>query len=141
MINSPYWIHITLHVHYNFHLTHVSENNMKTIIFFGKKLERERLRKIFDICYISLLQNKLLNNLFLCNGMSYYLQKGYLFNPFLVNIPILYPLKTLKNQSFSVAFRGIKLEHWSEMDMYKLLLLSFPFLWKISEQKSIFLAT
>ena len=32
------------------------------------------------------------------------------FNPFLANLPILYPLKTLENQRFSGVFRGYKME-------------------------------
>ena len=30
-----------------------------------------------------------------------------LFNPYLANVPILYPLKTPENQRFSVVFRGV----------------------------------
>ena len=33
----------------------------------------------------------------------------YLFNPFLANIPILYPLKTSENQRFSGVFRDYKM--------------------------------
>ena len=32
-------------------------------------------------------------------------------NTFLVNVPILYPLKTPENQKFSGVFRGYKMEH------------------------------
>ena len=32
------------------------------------------------------------------------------FNPFLTNVPILYPLKTPENQRFSGVFRGYKME-------------------------------
>ena len=31
------------------------------------------------------------------------------FNPFLANVPILYPLKTPENQRFSGVFRGYKM--------------------------------
>ena len=31
------------------------------------------------------------------------------FNPFLANVPILYPLKTPQNQGFSGVFRGYKM--------------------------------
>ena len=31
------------------------------------------------------------------------------FNPFLANVPILYPLKTPENQRFSGVFRGYKI--------------------------------
>ena len=31
-------------------------------------------------------------------------------NPYLANVPILYPLKTPENQSFSDVFRGYKME-------------------------------
>ena len=38
------------------------------------------------------------------------------FNPFLSNVPILYPLKTLeKTKGFLVFSGGIKWEHWPEM--------------------------
>ena len=32
-----------------------------------------------------------------------------LINPFLTNVPILYPLKTPENQRFSIVFRGYKM--------------------------------
>ena len=32
------------------------------------------------------------------------------FNPFLANVPILYPLKTPENQRFSGVFRGYKMK-------------------------------
>ena len=35
---------------------------------------------------------------------------NYLINPFLANIPILYPLKTPENQRFCGVFRGYKME-------------------------------
>ena len=34
---------------------------------------------------------------------------GHSVNPFLANAPILYPLKTPENQSFSGVFRGYKM--------------------------------
>ena len=37
------------------------------------------------------------------------------FNPFLANAPILYPLKTQENLWFSGVFRGYKTGHWSKM--------------------------
>ena len=40
------------------------------------------------------------------------LRKKESINPFLANVPTLYPLKTPENQRFS---RGIKWGHWSEM--------------------------
>ena len=40
-----------------------------------------------------------------------------MFNPFLVNAPISYPMKTVENLSFSGVFKGgIKWENWSKMD-------------------------
>ena len=39
----------------------------------------------------------------------------FAFNPFLANVPILYPLKTSENQGFLVFSGGIKWEHWPEM--------------------------
>ena len=36
-------------------------------------------------------------------------------NPFQSNVPSLYPLKTLENQSFSDIFRGYRMEHWAKM--------------------------
>ena len=38
-----------------------------------------------------------------------------LVNPFMANVPILYPLKTPQNQKFFGVFRGFKLEHWPEI--------------------------
>ena len=38
-----------------------------------------------------------------------------IFNPFLANVPILYPLKTPENLWFSGLFGGIKWKHWPEM--------------------------
>ena len=35
--------------------------------------------------------------------------KIVLVNPFLANVPILYPLKTPENQRFSVVFKGYKM--------------------------------
>ena len=36
-------------------------------------------------------------------------------NPFLANVPILYPLKTPENLWFSLFLGGIKWERWPEM--------------------------
>ena len=36
-------------------------------------------------------------------------------NLFLVNVPILYPLKTPDNLWFPGVYKGYKMEHWSEM--------------------------
>ena len=51
------------------------------------------------------------------NDAEKYVFKGYDFsiNPFLVNVPILYPLKTPENLWFSGVFRGIKWIHWPEV--------------------------
>ena len=43
-----------------------------------------------------------------CVGTQY-------INPFLTNVPILYPLKTAENFGFLVFSVGIKWEHWPEM--------------------------
>ena len=44
-----------------------------------------------------------------------------MFDPFLVNIPIFYPLKTSEKQRFSGVLRGIKLNHWPYMGLIKIL--------------------
>ena len=44
-----------------------------------------------------------------------------LLNPFLANVPILYPLKPAKNQRFLVFLGGIKWEHWPKMSHAALL--------------------
>ena len=36
-------------------------------------------------------------------------------NPFLANLPVLYPLKTSENLWFSGVFRGMKWDHWPEI--------------------------
>ena len=48
----------------------------------------------------------------LCKAASGYYKENLqrLINLFLVNIPILYPLKTLENRWFSGVFRGYKME-------------------------------
>ena len=39
----------------------------------------------------------------------------FIFNPFLTNVLILYPLKTIENLSFFVFSWDIKKKDWSEM--------------------------
>ena len=41
--------------------------------------------------------------------IAFYINRLYTINPFLANIPILYPLKTTENSTFSVVFRGYKM--------------------------------
>ena len=48
----------------------------------------------------------------------FYIQQ--MFNPFLANVPFLYPLKTQENQKFSCVFRGYKMGILARNGLHKI---------------------